>query len=222
MYPLRPGIKINQLVVHFPVTISTILYHWSWRGPVVLLIFSSCELRRLILVPSCFIMIKRLSLFLCTDRFVSWKLNKTIKQIMFNSEGFLHIWYKTQNTSIPRDKPQFSASKGDICHGFFYHQHALSYHIASRANYHLSRSKRKLHVHFKRRGEIPLKNFKNPCPVKKKKCQQRQDCIPGAFSHMSHRGTSLGSASPTRTCRLASLLHIWTCNSSTKNRNPFA
>lgn len=32
--------------------------------------------------------------------------------------------------------------------------------------------------------------------------------IPGAFSHMSHCGTSLGSASPTRTCRLASLLHI--------------
>lgn len=27
---------------------------------------------------------------------------------------------------------------------------------------------------------------------------------------MSHRGTSLGSASPTRTCRLASLLHICT------------
>lgn len=40
------------------------------------------------------------------------------------------------------------------------------------------------------------------------------DMIPGAFSHISQRGTSLGSASPTRTCLLASLLHICTCDSS--------
>lgn len=40
------------------------------------------------------------------------------------------------------------------------------------------------------------------------------DCIPGALSQMSHRGTSLGSASPTRTCRLASLLHICTCHTN--------
>lgn len=34
--------------------------------------------------------------------------------------------------------------------------------------------------------------------------------IPGAFSHMSQLGALLGSAKPTRRCRLASLLHLWT------------
>jgi hypothetical protein len=98
MYTLRPGIKINQFVVHFPVTISVILYHWNWRGPVVLLIFSSCELRRLILVPSCFIIIKRLlSLFLCTARFIPWKLNKTIKQSMLIQKAS-YVTYLIQNS----------------------------------------------------------------------------------------------------------------------------
>lgn len=32
--------------------------------------------------------------------------------------------------------------------------------------------------------------------------------IPGAFSHMSQRGTSIGVASPTLKCLLASLLHL--------------
>lgn len=36
--------------------------------------------------------------------------------------------------------------------------------------------------------------------------------LPGAFSHMSQRGTSLGLARPTLTCLLASLLHMWTCH----------
>ena len=40
-----------------------------------------------------------------------------------------------------------------------------------------------------------------------------ENSIPGAFSHMSQRGTLEGSASPTRTCLLASLLHKWTCKS---------
>lgn len=43
--------------------------------------------------------------------------------------------------------------------------------------------------------------------------------VPGAFSHMSQRGTSVGSARPTRTCLLASLLHIWICSSNVNHKH---
>ena len=36
----------------------------------------------------------------------------------------------------------------------------------------------------------------------------KEEYLPGAFSQMSQRGTSLGLARPTLTCRLASLLHM--------------
>lgn len=40
--------------------------------------------------------------------------------------------------------------------------------------------------------------------------KQNRSHIPGAFSQISQQGALLGSAKPTRTCRLASLLHICT------------
>ena len=38
--------------------------------------------------------------------------------------------------------------------------------------------------------------------------KEEEEITPGAFSHISQRGTSLGSANPTLTCLLASLLHM--------------
>jgi hypothetical protein len=108
-------------------------------------------------------------------------------------------------------KPQLSASIEDIFHAFFYLQHEQSCHIANTGYSHLPRSKRKLHTFSQNENqklEFLLQNtiWKINSKVKKKK--KKETCIPGAFSHMSQRGTSLGLARPTRTCRLASLLHM--------------
>ena len=50
--------------------------------------------------------------------------------------------FSTENN----DKPQFFVSTEDISRVFFYLQHEQSYHIASKGNFHLSHSRRKLHA----------------------------------------------------------------------------
>lgn len=57
------------------------------------------------------------------------------------------------------------------------------------------------------------KNISKP-RTKFQSANSRKLKIPGAFSQMSQCGTSEGSASPTLTCLLASLLHKWTYKSS--------
>ena len=47
--------------------------------------------------------------------------------------------------------PRFSASKANISCVFFYCQHAQSYRIVGRGNYHLSHSKRRLQTLSKRK-----------------------------------------------------------------------
>lgn len=59
------------------------------------------------------------------------------------------------------DKPQLSASKGDIFYVFFYLQHEQSYHIANKESFHLSRSKRKLQ-------EVSQKTVKILCTKRNK------------------------------------------------------
>lgn len=132
-----------------------------------------------------------------------------------------------QSPIVQNHQPQPSASAGDIFHGFVYPQHVQSYHIASKANFRLSHSKRKLHPvpRIKEKFSSVLLVAEKAELVQFNSFSSRKTapcyiitCIPGAFSHMSQRGTSLGSASPTRTCRLASLLHMWTCHSNSKDK----
>jgi len=134
--------------------------------------------------------------------------------------GILHNRRMTEiPISLYRNyKPQLSASIEDIFHAFFYHQHEQSCHIANTGNSHLPHSKRKLHICHQKENhklEILLPNTKGIFlkNINSKVKSKKETCIPGAFSHMSQRGTSLGFARPTRTCRLASLLHMWTCHS---------
>ena len=112
-----------------------------------------------------------------------------------------------------RDSPQLFAWTEDIFHAFFYLQHEQSYHTANKGNFHLSRNRRKLHPDWKSK-HISNKHHKNTTRT------ERGNCVPGAFSHMSHRGTSLGLARPTLTCLLASLLHMWTCKLQKINLRP--
>lgn len=113
-------------------------------------------------------------------------------------------------------KPQLFALTLDIFHVFFCPQRERPYHIADKENSRRSHSRRMLHMSLIEKLKLPrlsiggLKYFF----VKKKYRKHVINRIPGAFSQMSHRGTSLGSASPTRTCRLASLLHICTCHTN--------
>lgn len=167
VYPLRSGIKIDQFI--FNLTMTVILHHWNGRFYVILLTVSHDEFRWLILVLPYFILIKRLlSEFIQIARLIPWKLNQTIKEKHIN---FGNLLYRKDNTQLPvqRHKPQLSASIGDIFHGFFYHQHAQSYHIADRGSYHLSHSKRKLHACCKRSIKLKhLSTIKSAYPCKSK------------------------------------------------------
>ena len=57
----------------------------------------------------------------------------------------------TQSSLVKSNKPQLSASRGDIFHEFFYLQHVQSYHIANKGKFHLSHSKRMLYARFQTR-----------------------------------------------------------------------
>lgn len=106
------------------------------------------------------------------------------------------------------DQPQLSALVEGIFHAFFCLRHEQSYRIADKARFHLPRNKRKLYKQFNK-NVVRL----NVLSRKQRGYTQlnSKERVPGAFSHMSQRGTSLGLARPTLICRLASLLHMCTC-----------
>lgn len=144
----------------------------------------------------------------------------TIFQTRVNKNNKVNV---IQSHSVKQNKPQLSVWIGDIFYAFFYLQHGQPYHIVNRENFHLPHSKRTLDAWFKGKNMsfmTPSQNLKNQkhnvlYRWNKRKAKhdetEKQKCIPGAFSHISQRGTSMGSARPTLTCRLASLLHKWTC-----------
>jgi hypothetical protein len=66
--------------------------------------------------------------------------NQILRELDIKGRKLLE--FSTENN----DKPQFFVSTEDISRVFFYLQHEQSYHIASKGNFHLSHSRRKLHA----------------------------------------------------------------------------
>ena len=169
MYPLRPGIKINQIVVHFSVAICVILYHWNWRGSVVLFIFSSCEFKWLVLVPPCFIVIKRLlSLLLHPARFIPWKLNKTIKQKMLIRIASCMSKLKTLRFRVTNLNPlpqQEISTMGSFTTNMYYHI-ALQ---AERTTIYLTVKESCMHISRQGKTKLLEKTSKTHIPWKRPK-----------------------------------------------------
>jgi len=79
-------------------------------------------------------------------RFITWKLPEKRPKKKINKLQNIYSEAIKLDDSFSLNIPELFASIEDIFHEFFYHQHAQSYHIADTANYHLSHSKRKLHI----------------------------------------------------------------------------
>lgn len=147
-------------------------------------------------------------------RFASWHLSPRSSAWLGLSPGnyttHTHCRGNTHSRSHYKEansKPQSSVLAIESACEFSCRQHEQPCRIVDKEKYRLSHSKRRLY------------KKKKKTPRKKKKLsftKHESGSIPGAFSHMSQLGALLGSAKPTRTCRLASLLHIWTWSQVTK------